>query len=222
MQDRGGHNDGLAVFIREAIIAGGSSVDVDFAAYASQNGTEYFPGPGIQRGWLSVAFTHQDIGRIRVFDTHMQAFPENWLGRMKQARELGIAVRTAPDRDDAPDELILACGDFNAGPYYTKATWDVPDGSTQDRWFHNTLSYPVLLTYGELIDLAIMGRPADFATADITLGDSVVNKAEDALDIPGAAEGWCDETPVTTPCGSRRAIIRGSTTEVMSPVPMAT
>ncbi len=197
VQDRDGHNDGLAVFIRDQAIAGGSSTDVDFAAYASQNGTEYFPGPGIQRGWMSVAFTHPDIGRVRVFDTHMQAFPENWLGRMKQARELGIAMRTAAS-DDGNDELVLAGGDFNSGPYYKKSEWNVPDGSTQSSWFHNTLSYPVLLTYGELVDLAIMGRPANLATADVTLGDTVVNDADTALEIPGADASWCASTPATT------------------------
>lgn len=198
VQDRSGHNDGLAIFIKDSAIAGGTTQEVDFGAYGSQNATEYFPGPGIQRGWLSVRFIHPDIGPIRVYDTHMQAFPENWGGRMKQGRELGIIMRTTPEEEGTPDDLSLLGGDFNAGPYYKKAEWEVPDGSTQNRWFHNTLSYPVLLTYGDLIDLAIMGRPAELALADITLGDTVVNDAGAALDVPGAAEGWCDETPAVT------------------------
>lgn len=198
VQDREGHNDGLAIFIKESDIAGGTTTQVDFAAYGSQNGTEYFPGPGIQRGWMSVRFVHPDIGGVRVYDTHMQAFPENWAGRMKQGRELGIIMRTAPEEDGTPDDISILGGDFNAGPYYKKAEWNAPGGVKQDRWFHNELSYPVLLTYGDLIDLAIMGRPAEEALADITLGDTVVNDADASTEIPGAEEGWCDKTPAIT------------------------
>jgi endonuclease/exonuclease/phosphatase family metal-dependent hydrolase len=198
VQDRSGHNDGLGIFIKETAIAGGTSADVDFGAYGSQNVQEYFPGPGIQRGWISVSFTHPEIGRIHAFDTHMQAYPENWLGRMKQGRELGIIMRQVAEADDTAGDVILVGGDFNAGPYYKEATWNVPDGSTQDRWFHNTLSYPVMLTYADMIDLAIMGRPSADAIADVTLGNTVVNDAEKALDIPGADDGWCERTPKTT------------------------
>ncbi|MDP2341998.1 MAG: endonuclease/exonuclease/phosphatase family protein [Deltaproteobacteria bacterium] len=198
VQDRDGHNDGLGIFIKETAIAGGTSTDVDFAAYGAQNGQEYFPGPGIQRGWLSVSFTHPEIGRIHAFDTHMQAYPENWLGRMKQGREIGIIMRQIIDDEETGDDLVLVGGDFNAGPYYKDAKWTVPDGSVQDRWFHNTLSYPVMLTYADMVDLAIMGRPAADAIADVTLGNTVVNDAEKSATIPGAEEGWCDRTPITT------------------------
>lgn len=197
-QDRRTHNDGLAIFIKETAIAGGTTTEFDFGSYGAQSGTEYFPGPGIARGWLSVRFVHPEIGGIRVYDTHQQAFPENWAGRMKQGRELGIIMRTTPIDEDTPDDISIVGGDFNAGPYYKNATWATPEDGEQDRWFHNTLSYPVFLTYGELVDLAIAGRPAGDALADVTLGDTVVNDAETALDIPGAEDGWCDRTPSTT------------------------
>ena len=195
VQARTGHNDGLLSFVKKSAMAGGSSTEVDFAAYGSQVGTEYFPGPGIQRGWLSVRFTHAEVGPITAFNTHMQAFPENWLGRMKQAREVGIILRQIQEESG---DLVLFAGDLNAAPYYKKATWDVPGGATQDRWFHNTFSYSTLLTYGDLLDAVIMGRSANDAIADITLGDTVVNNADTALDIPGAEDGWCGRTPNTT------------------------
>lgn len=198
VQDRNGHNDGLGIFIKQSAIAGGTTTEFDFGAYGAQNGQEYFPGPGIKRGWIAVTFTHPEIGRIHAFDTHMQAYPENWLGRMKQAREIGIIMRQVAEAEDNVNDLVVVGGDFNAGPYYKAATWNVPDGSLQDRWFHNTLSYPILLTYADMVDLAIMGRPAADATADVTLGNTVVNDAATALTIPGAQEGWCQRTPVTT------------------------
>ena len=195
VHERQGHNDGLITFIREDAIAGGSTTSFEFESYGSQVTTEYFPGPGIARGWNSVRFVHRDAGPIHVFNTHMQAFPENWLGRVKQARELGIQVR---EIQEATGDLVLVAGDFNAGPYYSKAEWTVPDGTIADRWLHNAISYPTLLTYGNLVDAAIMGRAANDAIADITLGDTVVNNADTALDIPGAEAGWCDRTPNTT------------------------
>ena len=193
--DRSRGNDGLVVFIRSAVIAGGTTTDVDFKAYGSQVGSEYFPGPGLSRGWMSVRFVHASIGEMRVFNTHMQAFPENWLGRVKQARELGIAMRAAVEDTGA---FVFVGGDFNSGPYYKNASWQSPDTSIVDRWFHNAIAYPALLTYGDLVDAAIMGRPAVDAVADITLGDTVRNDSGRALEVPGVEEGWCERTPPIT------------------------
>lgn len=193
--DRGSGNDGLIVFVRSDVIAGGTTATVDFSPYASQVGTEYFPGPGIARGWMSVNFVHAGIGPVTVFNTHMQAFPENWLGRVKQARELGIEMRAAKEENNS---FVLVGGDFNSGPYYKNAEWTSPDASTIDRWFHNAIAWPTLLAYGELVDAAIMGRSAEDAIADVTLGDTVRNDSTKALDIPGAEQGWCERTPATT------------------------
>jgi endonuclease/exonuclease/phosphatase family metal-dependent hydrolase len=198
LQDRTGHNDGLMTLVRKAIIQPGTESDFDYGAYGSQSSTEYFPGPGIQRGWNSVRFIHRDIGPIQVFNTHMQAFSENWLGRVKQSRELGILMRSAVDSEETHHELVFAGGDFNAGPYYKNSNWKLPDGSEQDIWLHNAISYPVLLAYGDLVDLAIMGRPAADALADVVLGNTVVNDPGKSVSVPGADEGWCETTPHTT------------------------
>jgi endonuclease/exonuclease/phosphatase family metal-dependent hydrolase len=198
VQERTGHNDGLMTFIRKAVILPGTESTFHYEAYGSQSATEYFPGPGIQRGWNSVRFVHRELGPIQVFNTHMQAFAENWLGRVKQARELGIAMRAAVASDETKRDLVFAGGDFNAGPYYKNSNWKLPDGSEQDFWLHNAISYPVLLAYGELVDLAIMGRPESDALADVVLGNTVINDPDKALDTPGAASDWCASTPNTT------------------------
>lgn len=195
VHERTNHNDGLITFVREGAIAGGSTTELEFESYGSQVTTEYFPGPQIARGWLSVRFVHPEVGAIQAFNTHMQAFPENWLGRAKQSRELGIIMRTAAEETG---DLVLVGGDFNSGPYYAKANWTAPGGTVSDRWFHNAIAYPILMTYGGLVDAAIMGRPQNDAIADVTLGDTVVNDAATALEIPGAEAGWCERTPHTT------------------------
>ncbi len=198
LHDRNDHNDGLMTFLRGAIVLPASQPEFSYAAYGSQSSTEYFPGPGIKRGWNAVRFLHRELGPIMVFNTHMQAFAENWLGRAKQARELGIAIRQAVDSDDTRADLVFAGGDFNASLYYKDSLWKMPDDSKQEIWFHNAISYPVLLAYGDLVDLAIMGRPAEDALADIVLGDTVVNEPSKALDTPGAEKDWCERTPHTT------------------------
>lgn len=193
VHERNEGNDGVMVFVREDKIAGDATL-ADHHVYLSQDGLENFPGPGIRRGWMEVAFTHVDVGPVRVFNTHMQAFPEAWQGRMLQGRELGIAART----HSTAEELVIVTGDLNAGPYYQEATWQPPEGEQQTEWFHNAMSYPLLLAYGDLVDAAVMGRPAERAASDVTRGDTVVNDASTSTEIPGAAEGWCDETPNDT------------------------
>lgn len=194
-QDREQSDDGVMVFVRLDAIAGGTIPRLaSHEPYASQDGTEYFPGPGIKRGYLEVELTHKEAGPVRVFCTHMQAFPENWRGRMHQARELGIAARTHAQ----PGELLIVAGDMNAGPYYNATDWQPPTGDAFHEWFHNALSYPLLLVYAGLVDAAIMGKSADDAVGDVTLGDTVVNDAKKSTATPGAADGWCDALPKTT------------------------
>jgi len=197
---REGHNDGLGIFIKDSILEDGAVTEYEEAPYAAQDGTgivpgfddvEWFPGPGIKRGWQMVGFNHPDVGHIQVFNTHMQAFPASWLGRMLQARELGIIITEKASEGT----ITFVGGDHNAGPYYRDDVWTVPDGSAEDGWWANSLSYPILLEYGELTDMVVMGRSAAHAADDVTFGDTVVNNFELALDVPGSAEGWCEATP---------------------------
>ncbi len=196
--DRTSYNDGVMIFVKDAIIAGGTTPQfVDNVAYTAQDNAEFFPGPGIKRGFIRMRFTHALAGDVEVLCTHMQAFPEAWRGRMRQARELGIAAREAPT-----DALVLVLGDLNAGPFYAKDTWKVPDGTTQSLWFENTIAYPLLLEYGNLVDAAIMGRSADTADDDVQLGLTVKNDPVASIKVPGAAATWCADTPNTTLSGT--------------------
>ena len=196
--ERGGFNTGLATFVREEIVQGGSMRTFAEKSFAHVDASEFFPGPGIKRGYQHTGFVHRDIGPVRIFNAHLWPYPANWKGRMWQVRELGIATRT----ESAADEVILVAGDMNAGPYYKSATWRTPDGGEETSWFHNTISYPLLLVYGELVDLAVMGRPATDAASDVTLGNTVVNDPEQATSIPGAEDGWCTRTPQSTFTGT--------------------
>jgi hypothetical protein len=56
----------------------------------------------------------------------------------------------------------------------------------------------LLLAYGDLVDLAIMGRPTRDALADVVLGNTVVNDPATATTTPGVDPNWCANTPHTT------------------------
>jgi exonuclease III len=188
VQDRSQYNDGLAVMIKKEIING--NVDINATVFATQDNTEFFPGPGIKRGFLSVHIIHPQIGSMYIYNTHMQAFPDQWKNRLQQARQMGIAIR-----DEAGEDLAIVGGDFNAGPYYRDAVWKLPEGKEQGSWHQNALSYPALLTYGGLDDLLIMGRAGDDALFDVSLGNTVVNDPTTALETPGASATFCTDTP---------------------------
>jgi endonuclease/exonuclease/phosphatase family metal-dependent hydrolase len=183
-------NDGLLTLIKRDAL-GGIAPTSSGGPFAAQDGLEYFPGPGIRRGFLEVRFRHPEAGPVRVWNTHMQAFPESFGGRMDQARQLGRLAKAGVDAGD----LVIVAGDLNAGPYYSAAEWETPADGVQTVWLHNTLSYPTLLAYGGLVDAAVMGRSAEGADSDVVLGDTVVNDAAAAIEIPGAVDGWCEQTP---------------------------
>lgn len=191
---REGHNDGLMTLIHGSLVEDESAMESGVVAYQAQDGLEHFPGPGIKRGYQWVRFSAPQLGTLVVFNTHMQAFPGSWKQRLSQARELGLAV-LAKAGDEA---LAFVGGDLNAGPYYKKKKWALPDGSVDGDWWQNAFSYPVLLEYGGLEDLFIMGKPLAEAARDVTLGDTVVNDPARALEVPGAEEGFCEGTPHTT------------------------
>lgn len=160
--ERGGRNDGLLLLLKESL---GDVVEQGVQAYEKQDGLEYFPGPGIQRGWQHVVVEHPDLGPLAFFNTHAQAFADQWPNRNHQARELGIAV----DRAGADGALVFVGGDMNAGPYYANDVWSADYGPL---WFENAIMYPLLLAYGGLVDAALMGRAARHAAADVAQADA--------------------------------------------------
>lgn len=188
---RDGYNDGLLTLIHSSLIEDNRAPSSDAMPYHMQDGLEHFPGPGIKRGYLWVRFHHPTLGEISVFNTHMQAYASNWKHRMMQARELGIAI----DDHATENELVFVGGDLNSGPYYAMDTWAHPDGTEETNWWKNAIAYPLLLEYGKLQDLAVMGRTIEDAASDVVLGGEVPNLPELALEVPMGDAAYCDSVP---------------------------
>ncbi|MCB9781268.1 MAG: endonuclease/exonuclease/phosphatase family protein [Alphaproteobacteria bacterium] len=174
------HVDGLAVLLRDGIVAGG--LDVEVRPYGSQVRLEALELPGKEqflRSFLRVTWTHPELGRITVFDTHLRAYPEGWPARLQQSRTLGLEAARRPS-----DELVIVGGDLNAGAYYGRQTWQRPDGRIEYGWWANALSLPALCHHGGLVDLAIMGRPAADVDLEVRLGRTMRNDPDAAIVAP--------------------------------------
>lgn len=186
-QDRSKYTDGLVILVKESILADGDNPSVENVPYESQDPKEFWPGPSVKRGYLHVRINHRTLGAMDIFDTHSRAFPENWMARMEQGRQLGLAVKDAAGSDG----LAFVTGDMNAGPYYREDTWTSPDGKEHKDWFSNALSWALTMHYGGLDDLFAMGTEAQ----DVYQGNTVVNHWRDATSTPGSLPGWCARTP---------------------------
>jgi endonuclease/exonuclease/phosphatase family metal-dependent hydrolase len=154
---------GLLVLVRESLVDPEGPDDRGEATFELQRDIERFPGPGVERGFLSWRFRHAPTGVvIHLFATHTTAFPElSWV-RDAQARQLGLATRDVPD-----DELVVVAGDINAGPYYPHDAFAAVDGEPVVGWWRNAQAYALLLHYGGLWDAhAAAGQADDVAVMD--------------------------------------------------------
>lgn len=169
--------DGLAFLLREGSWSG--EVQVQVQAYEVQAHQEALAMPGkdsMRRSFLRLSFEHPRLGPLSLYDTHMQAFPKAWRKRMIQSRRLGLEVARRP-----PEELVLVGGDLNAAPFYARQSWRCPDGRYDSNWWHNALSLPLLQHYGGLVDLALRGRSAEDADADVRVARQLANDPRAAL-----------------------------------------
>ena len=182
-----GYQHGLMTFVKKSI-AVNKPDEVRVRPYGVQDKLEKVRVPGVKqallRCWLRARFEHPELGPITLFNTHMQAFPSSWAARIEQARELGILASERPN-----EELVMVAGDMNAGPYYKSNDWTRMDGVTESVWFTNAVSYPVLLHYGELVDLSIRGRSVEDALLDVSEGRKVVNDPKRARIEPALLLG---------------------------------
>lgn len=167
--DRDAYDDGVLTLVKESLIAPGSEPAVFAEPYEAQDPLEYFPGPKMKRGYLEVAFTHPELGRVLVYNTHKIAFPDKWQHRMSEARQIGGRVAAQVGADG----VAFVMGDMNAGSYYPVDMWSPPEGDLQDGWYENAASYALMRYYGGLDDLFVRGRPAEEATRDVALGQIV-------------------------------------------------
>jgi endonuclease/exonuclease/phosphatase family metal-dependent hydrolase len=182
VSDRRGATDGLAIAVKKTVAE--RALEVGGASYDEpSSGLEFFPGPGLNRAFMFARFEVEGIGQVVVYNTHAAAFPSSYPDRMQNVRQLGLHLHRHPPQQ----ALVLLGGDMNGAPYYRSNDWTLPDGTVQSVWFANTLSYPLMLHYGGLVDLALRGRAtAQAALDDVTLGDQVPQ----TLDA-----GYCAATP---------------------------
>lgn len=186
---RDGYTDGLALAVRRGVAAAPESVW--FEHYSENSANEFFPAPGLSRGFLGARIQSASLGPVVVYVTHTAAFPSAYQLRMRHARELGLDVQ----RRVRADELLFLLGDFNAAPYYRADVWTLPDGAAEPGWYANTLSYPVLLHYTGARDLAVQGRSMADVDLDITAADAVPSTPSRALAVPFGVDGYCATAP---------------------------
>jgi endonuclease/exonuclease/phosphatase family metal-dependent hydrolase len=166
---RGSYNDGLLTLIKSKLIEGEAAVHAE--PYEARDHQENFPGPGIKRGFVEVAFESPGLGMIRVYNTHLLAWPANWGVRMSEVRQLGDRITRQNAAVQSPQgALALLGGDLNGGAYYPSDTWLNPEGEVEKNWWGNAVSYGLLQHYGALSDLYVQGGSVAAATEDIRLG----------------------------------------------------
>jgi len=182
------YNDGCVTLIKKSIMKNEQVLTSGGVDYAERDGLEYWPGPGIKRGFIFLSFEHTSLGVIHVYNTHMMPWWYNWAVRMAEARQVSLHVLEQANDED----VVFLGGDMNAGAYYKDDVWTTAEGEENDGWWANTVSYTFFNHYGDFLDLIMMGRADADVTLDITEGDQVVNNAETSLEIPGGADDWCD------------------------------
>lgn len=167
------YNDGVLILIRRELIQGEPTVHAEH--YLESDPLEYSPGPHLRRGFVEVRFDHPALGPLRVYNTHLLAWPSNWMFRMAQARQLG--ARVAAQGQDGSVAIVF--GDMNAGSYYALDTWLNPKGEIETGWWANGISYAFLQHYGQMRDLYVQGAGPDASALDVTLSQTMAARTPD-------------------------------------------
>ena len=183
-------NHGLMMAARATVVTG--EVSVDEGIYRSQRKLEYWPGPNVRRGWLSMSFQLAGTGQqFTFYDTHATSFPEFWKVRNGQARELGRISR------DAQGVVVLG-GDLNSGPYYPKDQWLDGSGSVVRDWWANATAWGLWQHYGDLQDMAALSGQAD----DLGWMNAIPDDWTGYLREPYGDALWCETATKTLLSGS--------------------
>jgi hypothetical protein len=162
------YNDGILTCIKKTRIH--QVISAESVPYQVRDPLEYFPGPGIKRGFSFVSYDDAELGRMTVFNTHMLAWPKNWFIRMEESRQIALKIR-----EQNRDGLTLLGGDLNFSSYYPKDAWSLPEDASEHNWFMNALTYPILLHYGDLEDLIVMGRDRSRINDEVVQSQSIPN-----------------------------------------------
>ncbi len=163
------YSDGLLTLVKDSSIAPASQVAVSGKPYEAQQWKESLAG--VKRGYHAVRFVHPKAGPMTVFNTHMQAYADQWPLRNAQAREIGLAARAMTDAD--PSGVVVLGGDLNAGPYYAEDVWDKGEGRSE-QWWRNAVAYGLVEHYSGLGDAAVMGQDSARADDDVELAKNAM------------------------------------------------
>ena len=163
--------NGLAIFVRQERfkVAQGLARSADFVV---RDRPEAWVG--LRRGYFALRLPTQEGPSVLLLNTHLQAFAQHWRIRNHQARELGIAIAWL--RSTFPQDLVIACGDFNSGPYYAQRFWRGGPGD----FFANALAYAIFEAYSGLDDAVLMGRPKTQLLADIDSASEAMQPADES------------------------------------------
>ncbi len=180
---------GLIILVREALI-GDAAQEFGETQFDAQREIEYFPGPGVKRGYLQWSFTHAPTGRrIHLYGTHFTSFPELFQERDVQARDLGGRAAKHPD-----DDIVIVGGDLNAGPYYPDNSFGVDGDEPVLDWWKNTMMYPLMIHYGGLLDTHSALAPAK----DVERMQQLLLPFDGAAYLADPLAGRCAAIPVDT------------------------
>ena len=86
--------DGLALFVRDALIDD-ARPESGAVTFEDQEPLEELLGPHIRRGYVWISFRARGLGRVRIYDTHLQSFASYWLPRLRQARAARWPIASA-------------------------------------------------------------------------------------------------------------------------------
>lgn len=180
---------GLVILVREALIGDGPQ-EFGETQFDAQREIEYFPGPGVKRGFIRWSFTHAPTGRrIHLYATHFTSFPQLFQERDVQARMLGGRAKDHPD-----DDIVLVGGDFNAGAYYPDDRFGLDGDEVMTGWWHNTMMYPLILHYGGLVDTHSVLEPAH----DVERMHQLLLPFDGAAYLDRPLAGRCADIPTDT------------------------
>ncbi len=156
--DRHHEYHGLVTLVRSALIDRDAPQQREEVLYEQQRALERFPGPGLERGFLSWELGLAGLGgtTVRLYNTHLTSLPPQGPIRAAQARELAVHSRGA-----SQDTLILVGGDLNSAPYYPLDTFGAVSGEPVSGWWSNTTMYAVMLHYGDFRDIQLLAGAAD-------------------------------------------------------------
>jgi hypothetical protein len=188
---------GLMLLVRSELV--GATELQEEGQFDAQRKLENWPGPNLKRGWLHWQLTL--AGSDAVIDlwvTHLTPFPDRWLTRNLQVRQLGLLARDVPD-----DHVVILGGDFNAGPYYASDTWVTGEDEEIGDWWANAVASPLIRHYAGLEDAhAAATGPLDKAAGDALPLDGGEALLDEPYGDASVCEGPGQDVYTATDCNS--------------------